>query len=97
MTNFNLLPKETKFPLGNLALTTMALRTLNPLDVSAALSRHARCDWGDVCEEDAQENDRSLSQGYRLLSAYHDRHGVKFWVITEADRSATTVLLPDDY
>ena len=74
-----------------------AFETLHPLDVLSALSRHNAHDWGDVCEEDRQANDRALAHGGRLFSVYHDRAGVKFWIITEADRSLTTVLLPEDY
>ena len=85
------------FELGRTVITRNALDTLDPDDVQAALTRHAHCDWGECCAEDAQENDLSLREGCRLLSVYHDRKGVKFWVITEADRSATTVLLPEDY
>jgi hypothetical protein len=66
-------------------------------DIARALIRHGKGDWGDVSGADREENELSLKDGYRLLSVYHDRKGVKFWIITEADRSATTVLLPDDY
>ena len=59
--------------------------------------RHQAGDWGDVSEHDRQENELSLKQGFRLLSVYRAASGVKFWIITEADRSATTVLLPQDY
>ena len=85
------------FELGQTVITRNALDTLDPDDVQASLTRHARCDWGECCAEDAQENEFSLREGCRLLSVYHDRNGTKFWVITEADRSATTVLLPEDY
>jgi hypothetical protein len=61
------------------------------------LERHVTGDWGDLCEEDKQENEFSLENGFRILSAYHTREGVKVWVITEADRSATTILLPSEY
>jgi hypothetical protein len=61
------------------------------------LQRHQAGDWGDVDEHDRQENELSLKNGFRLLSVYHAANGVKFWIITEADRSATTVLLPEDY
>jgi hypothetical protein len=54
-------------------------------------------DWGDLDEEDRRENERSLEDGCRLLSAYHLRDGTKIWIITEADRSATTLLLPSEY
>jgi hypothetical protein len=62
------------------------------------LSRHVCGDWGEVCAEDARENDFSVDHGFRILSAYTlSTTGVKVWVITEADRSATTILLPDEY
>ena len=86
-----------KFELGQTLITPFARDTLHPEDVLGALGRHALGDWGDVCEEDRQENNFSLPRYLRLLSVYHDRNGTKFWVITEADRSATTVLLPDEY
>lgn len=60
------------------------------------LRRHASGDWGEVCEEDRRENELSLREGYRLLSVY-GTGASRFWIITEADRSITTVLMPDDY
>jgi hypothetical protein len=86
-----------KFWLGTLSFTAGANRDLERKDIIAALNRHHRGDWGDVCPNDRAANDEALATGGRLFSAYHDRKGVKFWVITEADRSATTVLLPSDY
>ncbi len=88
---------NAKFPLGQTVITRTALTKLDPADVHTAMGRHARGDWGDVSPEDREENELSLRQGWRLLSVYRDRHNVKFWIITEADRSATTVLLPGDY
>ena len=90
---------ETKkeFPLGRVVVTATALSTIDYVDIVKAFARHAACDWGDCDPDDLQENDRSLEEGSRLLSVYHDRRGTKFWVITEADRSVTTVLLPEDY
>lgn len=88
---------DSKFPLGRTVVTPAALNSLNPIDMHAALRRHAFCDWGDVCDEDRAENEFSLDKPLRLFSVYHDRGGTRFWIITEADRSATTVLLPDDY
>jgi hypothetical protein len=88
---------EPKFPLGRLLATPQAMQTLNPDDVRKAISRHAVGDWGDLCEEDLQANQFALDENLRLLSVYQDRSGTKFWFITEADRSATTVLLPEDY
>jgi hypothetical protein len=86
-----------KFPLGAVVMTPAAMESLNAEDVAAAIERHAQGDWGDCGPEDRQENEFSLRIRLRLLSVYHDRSGTKFWIITEADRSATTVLLPDDY
>jgi hypothetical protein len=61
-----------------------------------SLKRHANDDWGDLCKEDKQENELSLNQGFRILSAYqHERY--KIWIITEADRSVTTILFPEEY
>jgi len=88
---------EKKFDLGRLVTTRSALDALNPQDVLDAIARHSKGDWGEVCEEDREENEFSLKEGFRLLSVYKDRSGTKFWIITEADRSATTVLLPEDY
>jgi hypothetical protein len=66
----------------------------NPLDL---FDRHITGDWGDLCEEDRQENEFSVKNALRILSAYTLRTGVKVWVITEADRSATTILTPEEY
>jgi hypothetical protein len=87
----------SKFPLGQTVITRNAQKQLHPADIPIALGRHAAGDWGDVCEADRRENELSVNQRLRLLSVYRDRNGVKFWIITEADRSATTVLLPEDY
>ena len=66
----------------------------DPFDL---LQRHVTDDWGDLCEEDKQENEFSLDKYRRIFSAYILKTGVKVWVITEADRSATTILLPAEY
>ena len=89
--------KTPSFKLGQTLITPNARDTLNPEDVRAALQRHARCDWGDCSEDDAVENEFALDKYLRLFSVYHDRNGVKFWIITEADRQVTTILLPEDY
>jgi hypothetical protein len=86
-----------KFPLGQTVITPNALEQVTKDEVLRALKRHAAGDWGDVCPEDAEENELSLREGFRLLSVYKSAAGVKFWIITEADRSATTVLMPEDY
>lgn len=88
---------NAKFDLGSTYITANARNVLNPANVVVALRRHASGDWGDVCAQDAEENELSLTAGFRILSVYHDSNQVKFWIITEADRSLTTVLLPDDY
>ena len=85
-----------RFPLGRLVITSNAAGRLSPEEIAAGLARHARGDWGDVSPEDAAENELGLREGFRLLSAY-GRGDRRFWVISEADRSATTVLLADDY
>lgn len=85
------------FALGQTVITPDALENLDAADVLSALQRHARGDWGDVPAEDRAANERSICEGCRLLSAYTDRKGTKFWIITEADRSVTTVLLPENY
>jgi len=91
------LTHRQKFPLGQVVITRNALDTLLSRDVRRALARHASGDWGDLCEEDHQQNEVCLSAGCRLFSAYQTADGTKFWIITEADRSVTTVLLPEDY
>lgn len=88
---------QARFPLGLLVITPGAMSIIRPPEVSAAVTRHACGDWGLVCPEDAAENNRSLTAGARLLSAYDTSQGERFWIITEADRSSTTVLLPDEY
>jgi hypothetical protein len=87
----------SKFPLGRLVATPNALNQIPNDEIFTALSRHMRGDWGDVDKEDWRANDHALIEGTRLLSAYRSVAGVKFWIITESDRSATTVLLPEDY
>lgn len=86
-----------KFSLGAVVVTMGALSSLTAHDVDEALKRHLDGDWGELCDEDRRENDLSLIEGFRLLSAYRSASGQKFWIITEADRSVTTILLPDEY
>jgi hypothetical protein len=89
--------KTPAFHPGQFVVARQAFDTLPPEEIATALSRHLAGDWGDVCEEDRQENELSLKEGFRLFSVYHAGDGTKFWIITEADRSATTVLLPEEY
>ncbi len=88
---------KQRFLLGQVVATRGALEKLSQQDVLLALKRHMYGDWGEVGKQDAMENDLSVIHGFRILSAYTARNGVKFWIITEADRSATTILLPDEY
>jgi hypothetical protein len=86
-----------KFRLGHLVATPNALSQLTDKDILSGIQRHQSGDWGDLDEHDREANNRALTEGTRLLSAYRASNGVKFWIITEADRSVTTVLLPEDY
>ena len=85
------------FPHGQIMCTPHALETISSDEIQQALTRHFSGDWGDCDPEDAAANDRAIVEGTRLFSVYHDSNGQKFWIITEADRSATTVLRPEDY
>lgn len=87
------------FALGRIFITQGASAALAESGQTPAefLSRHERGDWGVVGKEDAKENDLSVREGFRILSAYTTRNGEKLWVITEHDRSATTLLLPSEY
>ena len=87
------------FPLGRIVATPGALAALERSNQSAAhfLARHAVGDWGEFDREDVRENEYSVAHGFRLLSSYTTSAGEKLWVITEADRSATTLLLPEEY
>jgi hypothetical protein len=85
------------FPLGQLVATPNALARITRDDIMAALRRHLSGDWGDVCAEDKQTNDRAIMEGTWILSSYQAANGTRFWIITEGDRSVTTVLLPEDY
>ena len=86
-----------QFPIGHLVATPNALSQITPSDIATGLRRHVQGDWGDLDSEDKAANEAALTAGSRLLSAYHAASGTRFWIITEADRSATTVLLPEDY
>lgn len=88
-----------KVELGRLVATPDALAALAESGQSPAefLQRHAAQDWGEVCEEDWKLNDLALVEGDRLLSSYRTKKNVVIWVLSEADRSATTILLPENY
>ena len=93
----DILKVEPKFPLGQLVATSNALTVLDSRDISTALKRHLSGDWGDLDDHDCKANETALKRNQRLFSAYRSSTGVKFWIITEWDRSVTTVLLPEDY
>jgi hypothetical protein len=86
-----------KFRLGRIVSTPNALSQLTQEDILKAIGRHQAGDWGDVDSHDREANQRALIEGTRLWSVYHTVSGTKFWLITEADRSITTLLLPEDY
>lgn len=91
--------QAVKFPLGNLYLTPGAQAAIEEADQTffTFVNRHQAGDWGDVPPEDAKENEFSVENDLRILSSYRTNRNEKLWVITEADRSATTVLLPSEY
>ena len=86
-----------RFRLGHIVSTPNALSQLSREDILHGIHRYQAGDWGDVDADDRTANERALVEGTRLLSVYCSAAGVKFWIITEADRSVTTVLLPEDY
>jgi hypothetical protein len=92
-------PFRARLTLGRLLATPAALEALRAanLSVSDLLARHLNGDWGDLREEDRRQNDLALETGLRILSSYALPGNAKVWVITEWDRSATTILSPDDY
>jgi len=88
-----------RFPLGQIVATNGALEALAASGESASefLKRHVSGDYGEVCQEDRMLNDEAIQEGTRILSAYRTSKGTKVWVITEADRSSTCLLLPEEY
>jgi len=92
------------FPLGRIVMTAnlqYRLQEANPesweKELHQIITRHASGDWGDLDQEDKRENQLSLERGFRIFSAYNTAKDIRVWVITEADRSCTTALLPQDY
>lgn len=86
-----------KFPLGQVVATPGVLEVLVPEEMMDFLRRHAHGDWGTLYEEDKIANNQALTSGGQILSAYITSNGRKVWVITEGDRSVTTLLLPSEY
>ncbi len=93
------------FDLGQVVITANLQRTLDNGDpntnsmeeLQGFLHRHVSGDWGDLGEEDKRENQLLLERGFRIFSAYNTSSGIRVWIITEADRTVTTALLPQDY
>jgi hypothetical protein len=92
-------PTIPLFPAGQIVATPGALTLLEHANKSPLefLSRHLRGDWGELCQDDKTENELSLKHGFRLMSSYQVTDAEKLWIITEADRSVTTLLLPAEY
>ncbi len=91
------LPSKAKFPLGSTVATANAIAKFSQEQIGECIIRHASGDWGDLCESDAKQNDIALESGGRIFSSYVIPEAGKLWIITEADRSVTTALLPEDY
>ena len=88
---------KSRFQLGRVAVTAHAQDILSDTDINASLARHQSGDWGEVSRSDWRANDSALKSGERILSAYTGKGGKHFWIITESDRSHTTVMMPEDY
>jgi len=90
---------QARFQLGRMVATPGALEALanSGQDAIEFITRHGQGDWGDLTEDDKRENEFSVGKELRIFSAYHLKDETKIWIITEADRSATTVLLPSEY
>jgi hypothetical protein len=86
-----------KFRLSHIVSTPNALSQLTAQDILTGIRRHQAGDWGEMHPDDWTANEHALETGTRLFSVYRSAAGTKFWIITEADRSSTTVLLPEDY
>jgi len=91
--------KQPAFELGQIVATPGALAALKKAGQQPGefLTRHVHREWGDLDDDDRRENEYSLEHGFRLLSAYKTNAGDRLWIITESDRSATTILLPEEY
>jgi len=86
-----------RFQLGRIVITRAAIAEISPEDIFVAVRRHAHADWGNVDADDRKANDDALCSGDRVLSTYLSARQIEFWILTEWDRSVTTILLPSDY
>ena len=85
------------FKLGDVRITSNATAKICGDDIFTSFVRYTAGDWGEMFDEDRQANDEALGTGSPILAMYTDRHGLKFLILTEGDRSATTIMLPEDY
>ena len=85
------------FRLGRIVATPNARQSITQDDILLGIQRHQAGDWGNLTDDNRTANDRALAQGGRIVSSYQAMNGTKYWLITEADRSTTTILLPEDY
>ena len=90
-------PEKIAFEPGSIVATVGALQVATHEQIAAILARHFSGDWGDLGAEDKKANERALKEGERLFSSYEIAPDTKLWIVTEWDRSATTVLTPDEY
>ncbi len=88
---------EIFFHLGNVRITRGASERIAQVDAIIALEKHKSGDWGELCKADKRMNNDAVKYGGRIVSSYKSFSGVEFWVITEADRNVTTILLPEEY
>ena len=86
-----------RFQPGEIYTTQGVLAATTAFEITKALARHLSGDWGEICAEDATTNEDAVDGSGQLMSVYTSASGIVYWVITEADRSVTTFLLPDDY
>lgn len=89
--------KKARFRCGQLCVTPAALDKVGRAGLTQLLERHLSGDWGDTCESDARTNEEALRSGNRIISWYQVSKELRIMIITEADRSATTILLPEEY
>ena len=94
-----LIASKPLFSLGKVLLTsaTNAMFCEGSLDVSELINRHVSGDWSDMCDDDIESNKDAIANGFRVFSSYKLSESQNIWIITEADRSITTILLPDEY
>ncbi len=88
--------ERSQFEMGKVYVTHAVHQSVPPEQIALAVARHSMCDWGSLCDEDRKSNERAILQGGRLFSRYLTEDGEAFYVITDAGRGITTVLLPSE-